>query len=134
MGHEKQLEDDMLAAANDVDMNNIRKGSGGFINIKELSQLPLSWSMKMHLSYLLDNNPVKDMSGILSSPDDTPLQSAAIEGLYDFLLHKNEFTRQFNIVDFEDIRFVLFDTDKYCIAFKTEFADKVHSIIDQHIF
>ncbi len=132
MEHEKQLENDMLAAANAVDVNNMR--NGGFINIQPLVQLPISGSMKMHLSTLLDNNPIKDLSGILSSPDDTPLQSAAIEGLYDFLLHQNTHTHQFNVVDFEDIRFVLFDDVKYCIVFKTEFTEKVYSIIDQHIF
>lgn len=140
MGHDKEQEDEMMSAANSVDMNNVRKT---FIKFSKLCEMNVSHSVSEMLAGLL-NDDVINIIGLQTRHSwDTPLQSAAIEGLHDFLFLKTNTPVRVEVkgydcftIEYEGIKFVLceFHPSIYYVLFQRQFEMDVHQIIDQHIF
>lgn len=137
--HEQQIENDMLKAANTVDTSKTKS----LIKFHKLCEMNIPYTTAEELSQLFPDDQVNIIGLQTHHSWDTPLQSATIEGLHDFLFLKttlpvrvDKFGFDCFTVEYEGVKFVLCITDPhiYTVLFQRKNESEVDRIIYHEVF
>jgi len=137
---QQEYEKDMMRAANTVDMNHINKS---LIKFNKLCEMNIPYTTAEELSGLFPDDQLNVIGLQTHHSWDTPLQSATIEGLHDFLSINGTSSNKIDKFEFEcftldyaDVKFVICRTipNIYTVLFQRKNESEVDRIIYHEVF